>query len=113
MNITGGSFIQITEIAYYVSAGNIVLLLVLLISYFQIYSKIKSNFTLGLMIFTVALLLQSFSRAIMLLLIMNSPPPEHVYPIIINLLGYNPIYVVIPDILEFVALSVLLYFTRE
>jgi len=49
----------------------------------------------------------------MLLLIIASPPPEHVYPIIINLLGYNPIYVVIPDILEFIALSILLYFTRE
>ncbi len=89
------------------------LLLVLLISYIQIYNKIKSNFTLGLIIFTVALLLQSFSRAIMLLLIMASPPPSNVYPIIINLLGYNPIYVVIPDVLEFAALSILLYFTRE
>lgn len=113
MRIIGGIFIQITEIAYYVSAGNIVLLLVLLISYFEIYKKIKSNFTLGLMIFTIALLLQSFSRAIMLLLIINNPPPPHVYPIVISLLGYNPIYVVIPDILEFVALSILLYFTRE
>ena len=89
------------------------LLLVLLVSYFEIYRKIKSNFTLGLIIFTVALLLQSVSRAIMLLLIIASPPPPQVYPIIINLLGYNPIYVVIPDALEFIALSILLYFTRE
>ncbi len=89
------------------------LLLVLLVSYFQIYSNIKSNFTLGLIIFTVALLLQSVSRAIMLLLIIASPPPQSVYPIIINLLGYNPIYVVIPDALEFIALSILLYFMRE
>lgn len=89
------------------------MLLVLLVSYFQIYSNIKSNFTLGLIIFTVALLLQSISRAIMLLLIIGSPPPPHVYPIIINLLGYNPVYVVIPDALEFIALSILLYFTRE
>jgi hypothetical protein len=44
---------------------------------------------------------------------MASPPPAIVYPMIVNLLGYNPIYVVIPDILEFVALSILLYFTRE
>lgn len=109
----GGKFIQITEIAYYVSAGNIVLLLVLLVSYIQIYKRIKSNFTLGLIIFTLALLLQSFSRAIMLLLIIASPPPVHVYPIIINMLGYNPIYVVIPDVLEFISLSILLYFTRE
>ena len=89
------------------------LLLVLLFSYFEIYSKIKSNFTLGLIIFTIALLLQSFSRAILLLLIIASPPPVQVYPLIINLLGYNPVYVVIPDALEFVALSILLYFTRE
>ncbi len=85
----------------------------LLVSYFQIYSKIKSNFTLGLMIFTIALLLQSFSRAIMLLLLIRNPPPHSVYPMVIDLLGYNPLYVVIPDVLEFVALSILLYFTRE
>jgi hypothetical protein len=65
------------------------------------------------MIFTVALLLQSFSRAIMLLLIMASPPSEHFQSIIMDILGYNPIYVVIPDVLEFIALSILLYFTRE
>jgi len=86
---------------------------VLLVSYFEIYRKIKSNFTIGLIIFTVALLLQSVSRAIMLLLIIASPPPPQVYPIIINLLGYNPVYVIIPDALQFIALSILLYFTRE
>ncbi len=90
------------------------MLLVLLVSYFEIYSEIKSNFTLGLIIFTIALLLQSISRAVMLLLIFASPPPPQPYQILlINLLGYNPIYVVIPDALEFVALSILLYFTRE
>lgn len=89
------------------------LLLVLLVSYIEIYRKIKSNFTLGLIIFTVALLLQSLTRAILLLLIIASPPPPVVYPIIVDMLGYNPIYVVIPDALEFIALSILLYFTRE
>ncbi len=89
------------------------LLLVLLVSYIEIYRKIKSNFTLGLIIFTLALLLQSISRAVLLLLIIANPPPVTVYPLIVNLLGYNPIYVVIPDALEFVALSILLYFTRE
>ena len=85
----------------------------LLVSYIEIYRRIKSNFTLGLIIFTLALLLQSFSRAVLLLLIIASPPPIQVYPIIVNLLGYNPLYVVIPDALEFIALSILLYFTRE
>lgn len=89
------------------------LLIVLLVSYLEIYRKIKSNFTLGLIIFTIALLLQSFSRAVMMLLIIANPPPPVVYPIIIELLGYNPIYIVIPDALEFIALSILLYFTRE
>ncbi|VVB92874.1 Uncharacterised protein [uncultured archaeon] len=89
------------------------LLLVLLVSYLEIYRKIKSNFTLGLIIFTIALLLQSLSRAVLLLLIIQNPPEPHLYPIIVNLLGYNPIYVVIPDALEFIALSILLYFTRE
>jgi hypothetical protein len=82
------------------------------VSYIEIYRKIKSNFTLGLIIFTLALLLQSFSRAVLLLLIIINPPPVQ-YPLIVNLLGYNPAYVVIPDALEFVALSILLYFTRE
>ncbi len=85
----------------------------LLVSYIEIYRKIRSNFTLGLITFTLALLLQSFSRAVLLLLIIANPPPVQVYPLIVNLLGYNPIYVVIPDALEFIALSVLLYFTRE
>ncbi|MCX9009770.1 MAG: hypothetical protein OIN66_01490 [Candidatus Methanoperedens sp.] len=85
----------------------------LLVSYIEIYRKIKSNFTLGLIIFTLALLLQSLSRAVLLLLIIANPPPVQVYPLIVNLLGYNPIYVVIPDALEFIALSILLYFTRE
>ncbi|MCE8424952.1 MAG: hypothetical protein J5U17_04160 [Candidatus Methanoperedens sp.] len=85
----------------------------LFVSYVEIYRKIRSNFTLGLIIFTISLLLQSFSRAILLLLIISSPPPPQVYPIIVNLLGYNPAYVVIPDALEFIALSILLYFTRE
>lgn len=89
------------------------MLLVLLVSYIEIYRKIKSNFTLGLIIFTLALLLQSISRAVLLLLIIADPPPPAVYPLIVNLLGYNPIYVVIPDALEFIALSILLYFTRE
>ncbi len=88
-------------------------MLVLLVSYIEIYRKIKSNFTLGLIIFTLALLLQSVSRAVLLLLIIANPPPVTVYPLIVNLLGYNPIYVVIPDALEFIALSILLYFTRE
>jgi hypothetical protein len=86
---------------------------VLLVSYFEIYSEIKSNFTLGLIIFTIALLLQSISRAVMLLLIIASPPPQPYQILLINLLGYNPIYVIIPDAIEFVALSILLYFTRE
>ena len=89
------------------------LLLVLLVSYVEIYRKIKSNFTLGLIIFTISLLLQTISRAVLLLLIIAEPPPVNVYPLIVTLLGYNPIYVVIPDALEFIALSILLYFTRE
>ncbi|SNQ60505.1 hypothetical protein MNV_1850014 [Candidatus Methanoperedens nitroreducens] len=46
-------------------------------------------------------------------MIIANPPPPPVYPLIVNLLGYNPIYVVIPDAIEFIALSILLYFTRE
>ncbi|MDW7725737.1 MAG: hypothetical protein SCH70_01275 [Candidatus Methanoperedens sp.] len=89
------------------------LLLVLLVSYIEIYGKLKSNFTLGLIIFTIALLLQSFTRAVLLLLVIAAPPSPEFYPDIINILGYNPVYVIIPDALLFIALSILLYFTRE
>ena len=89
------------------------MLLVLLVSYIEIYRRLKSNFTLGLIIFTIALLLQSFSRAVMMLLIITNPPSSSVYPLIIRLLGYDPIYIVIPDVFLFIALSILLYFTRE
>lgn len=89
------------------------LLLVLLVSYIEIYGKLKSNFTLGLIIFTVALLLQSFTRAILLLLVIAAQPSPELYPIVIKYIGYNPVYVIIPDALEFIALSILLYFTRE
>jgi hypothetical protein len=33
--------------------------------------------------------------------------------LIVTLLGYNPLFIIIPDALEFIALSILLYFTRE
>ena len=89
------------------------LLLVLLVSYIEIYRNIKSNFTLGLIIFTFALLLQSFTRAILLLLVIAAQPSPEMYPLIIKYVGYNPVYVIIPDALEFIALSILLYFTRE
>lgn len=89
------------------------LLLVLLVSYIEIYRKIKSNFTMGLIVFTLALLLQSISRAVLLLLIIANPTPATDYPLIVNLLGYSEYYVIIPDALEFIALSILLYFTRE
>ncbi len=85
----------------------------LLVSYIEIYGKLKSNFTLGLIIFTVALLLQSFTRAILLLLVIAAQPSPEIFPEIIKILGYNPVYVIIPDALEFIALSILLYFTRE
>ncbi|PKL52719.1 MAG: hypothetical protein CVV36_11000 [Candidatus Methanoperedenaceae archaeon HGW-Methanoperedenaceae-1] len=85
-----------------------------MVSYIEIYGKLKSNFTLGLIIFTIALLLQSFTRAILLLLVIAAQPTPSIYDItIIKLLGYNPVYVIIPDVLEFIALSILLYFTRE
>ena len=89
------------------------LLLVLLVSYIEIYGKVKSNFTLGLIIFMVALLLQSSTRATLLLLVIASHPSPELYPMIIKYLGYSPVYVIIPDALEFISLSILLYFTRE
>jgi len=81
------------------------------VSYIQIYRNLKSRFTLGLIIFTIALLLQSATRLGLLLLVIINPPRD--LPLIIKLLGYDPAYVIIPDILEFIALSILVYLTRE
>jgi hypothetical protein len=84
-----------------ITAANVVLLVLLLAMYIQSYHRIKSKFTLGLMIFASFLLLQAVILT----------------PCIAAACGRQMCVVgpldVIPEILEFMALLVLLYLSSE
>ena len=80
-----------------VSTINIALLLFLIITYADIYRKTRSQFTIGLLIFSLVFLMKD--------LVSN--------PMVIRasgfvLYGLGP-FALLPDLLEFVALCVLLY----
>lgn len=78
-------------------------------NFVRLYKRVKSNFTLGFLLFAVLLLVKNISHAFLVL------------PLIVigdvhasSLLGYNIITVaLIPDTLELLALSIFLYLTRE
>jgi len=78
--------------------GNIILLLCLLAIYVKNYEQIKSKFALGLIAFIILLLVQAFT----------SNPFVHVLWGFrhINALG---LFMILPDLFEFVALAILLY----
>jgi hypothetical protein len=78
--------------------GNIILLLCLLAIYAKNYEQIKSKFALGLIAFVILLLVQAFT----------SNPFVHVLWGFrhINALG---LFIILPDLFEFVALAILLY----
>ena len=84
-----------------ITAANVVLLVLLLAMYIQSYHRIKSKFTLGLMIFASFLLLQAVILT----------------PCIAAACGRQMCVVgpldVIPEILEFMALLVLVYLSSE
>ncbi len=84
-----------------ISTINIVLLVVLSINYVNIFLKTRSEFTLGLTLFAVIFLMKDILRS----------------PFIIrfggfNLVGLGP-FAFLPDLLELVALAVLLYLSVE
>ena len=84
-----------------ITAANVVLLVLLLTLYVRSYHRIKSKFTLGLMVFASFLLLQAVILT----------------PCISAACGRRMCVVgpldVIPDILEFMALLVLMYLSSE
>ena len=82
-----------------VSLGNIVLLLLLLYVYWGNYKKIKSNFTLGLIMFAALLLLQNILFCSFLLF-------HQAFRVAV--LGL-PLFVL--NITEFLALAILLFIT--
>ena len=80
-----------------VSTINIALLIILIITYASIYSKTRSEFTIGLLIFAIAFLMKDLAAN----------------PLVIATFGYRVFglgpFVLLPDLFEFTALSVLLY----
>jgi hypothetical protein len=80
-----------------ISTINIALLVILLLTYINIYSKTRSPFTVGLIIFAAAFLMKDLSSS----------------PIVVGLFNFRAFglgpFVFLPGLFEFAALSVLLY----
>jgi hypothetical protein len=84
-----------------VSAVNVTLSIILLLLYVSIYNRTRSQFTIGLMIFSAVLLLHSFVS----------------FPLLDRVFGFYPFglgpFAMLPDLFTCVALVVLLYLTFE
>ena len=80
-----------------VSTINIALLSFLILTYADIYRKTRSQFTIGLLIFSSVFLLKDLASNPMVIRASG-----------FNLFGLGP-FALLPDLFEFVALSVLLY----
>jgi type III secretory pathway component EscS len=79
------------------SAVNITLLVVLIVTYASIYVKTRSEFTIGLLIFAIVFLLKDLTAN-----------PFVIGAFGFGLYGLGP-FALLPDLFEFVALTVLLY----
>jgi hypothetical protein len=80
-----------------VSTINIALLVFLIATYVSIYMKTRSEFTIGLLIFAVVFLIKDLTAS-----------PFVIGAFGFGLFGLGP-FALLPDLFEFVALSVLLY----
>jgi hypothetical protein len=82
-----------------ISTINITLLLILLITYADMYVKIKSEFLIGLIIFSIVLLLNALTSN----------------PLITQIFGFRAFglgpFALLPELFTFAALVVLLYLT--
>ena len=92
----------IVNIKALITFGNLILLLCLLFIYAKNYGQIKSQFAMGLIAFIVLLIMQA----------LTSNPFFH------YTCGYRRMYTlglfgILPDLFEFVALSVLLYISLK
>jgi len=80
---------------------NIVLLIVLLVTYVSIYLKTRSNFTVGLLLFASVFLIKDVAASPLLSGMFGS-----------GMFGLGPFvlwFILLPDIFELIALSVLVY----
>ena len=80
-----------------ISAVNITLLVVLIVTYASIYIKTRSEFTIGLLIFAIVFLMKDLASN-----------PFVIGAFGFRLYGLGP-FALLPDLFEFVALTVLLY----
>ena len=80
-----------------ISAVNITLLVVLIVTYASIYVKTRSEFTIGLLIFATVFLMKDLAAN-----------PFVIGAFGFRLYGLGP-FALLPDLFEFVALTVLLY----
>ena len=85
-----------------ITLGNVILLLCLLFIYAKSYEQIKSKFALGLIAFIVLLIVQAFT----------SNPFVH-YMRGFRRMHALGLFVILPDLFEFVALLILLYISRK
>ena len=83
------------------SSANLILLTIVLVIYIGIYQKTKSQFSLGLVIFTIALLLYSFT---------SNPIMQGVGGFIVS--GLGP-FTMLPDLFTCIASAILLYLSRQ
>ena len=83
------------------STVNATLILILLVIYIDIYSRTRSEFTIGLIIFSVVLLLNA---------LVSNPLLQFVFGF--RAFGLGP-FAMLPDLFTFFALAVLLYLTLK
>ncbi|MDQ1279698.1 MAG: hypothetical protein QG670_960 [Thermoproteota archaeon] len=83
------------------SSANFILLTIVLVIYIGIYQKTKSQFSLGLVIFTIALLLYSFT---------SNPIMQGFGGFRVS--GLGP-FIMLPDLFSCIASVILLYLSRQ
>lgn len=85
-----------------ITLGNVILLLCLLVIYAKDYGQMKSKFALGLIAFIILLIMQALTSN----------------PLVPYMWGHRRMYnlglfMILPDLFEFVALSILLYISLK
>jgi hypothetical protein len=108
-NMSGLDIIGIgTILAVIVGIANICLLVALIYVYLKSYRQLKSKFTMGLLVFASLLLLQNLVSVIFLTLSMILGPGNHSFE-----LGRQEFPLSSINVIQLIALSILLYITWE
>ena len=97
-----------TILAIIIGIANICLLIALLYVYLKSYRQLKSKFTMGLLVFASLLLLQNAVSTLFLALSMILGPGSHSFEI-----GRQEFPLSSINVIQLIALSILLYITWE